>query len=77
MKRVRIPVWNMDFIDRISELVEERLRGSISKECQIEIEIAKAYGLNKIEFEAILKAFPKVTDQEKETLLNPVLWNTV
>lgn len=77
MKRVRIPAWNVDFIDRISKLVEERLHGKISKECQIEIEIAKAYGLNQFEFEAILKAFPKVTDQEKEALLNSDLWNIV
>ncbi|MFH2231693.1 MAG: Alw26I/Eco31I/Esp3I family type II restriction adenine-specific DNA-methyltransferase [Patescibacteria group bacterium] len=76
MRRIRIPAWNTDFINRVSELVEKRLNNDFSAENEIEVRIARAYGLDKTRFGVILRSFPRVTDQEKEVLLNSNLWNT-
>lgn len=70
LKKITIPKWNDEMIDRISLLTGSRLNGSITSEHEMEVVIAKAYGLNKFQFEEILNAFPKVTADEKSSILN-------
>lgn len=74
MKRIRIPDWNDGLINRISELAEHRIKGIESAEQNIEVSVAKAYGLNRDQFSEILSVFPKVTPEERERLLNSTYW---
>jgi Alw26I/Eco31I/Esp3I family type II restriction m6 adenine DNA methyltransferase len=75
MRKVRIPAWNSDFIQNTSRLVKERMGGVLLAENQLEVDIAKAYGLSRNQFSEMLSAFPKVSEMERETLLSSDLWN--
>lgn len=76
MKKIRIPTWNKSFVDRTSKLVAKRMSGVASDEYQLEVDIAKAYGLNRNQFSEVLNAFPKVSEMEREALLSTNLWNS-
>jgi hypothetical protein len=58
----------------ILPLVTRRL--SHTTDCpELEIAIARAYGLSRAAFESVLDAFPKITPSERDVYLNSTLWS--
>lgn len=57
-------------------LVDQALQKTSSNSSQIEVAIARLYGLSKDEFELVINSFEKLTDDERSELLNPKLWST-
>jgi Alw26I/Eco31I/Esp3I family type II restriction m6 adenine DNA methyltransferase len=74
MRKIRIPKLDIELITAISGLVEKRLAGDKKAEEDIEVRLAIAYGLNQIQFENLLDAFPKLTKTEKDNLIESKYW---
>lgn len=74
LRKIRIPNWDKNFIAKISELVDQRLKGDQRSEIDLEVVIAKAYGFDRKQFSEILSIFPKINSEEKEALLTHNLW---
>ena len=53
----------------LASLASRRLAGDLAAEALIEVRVAQLYGLDKDDFERLAKCFPKVTDEERESLL--------
>ena len=58
---------------RILELVRTRLQKP-NEMPELEVEIARAYGISRERFASLLGAFPKLSPEEKEAHLRPELW---
>lgn len=74
MKKVRIPDWHSPLIKKVSKLVEDRMNSVDTAEYELEVIIAKAYGLSQEQFGEVLNAFPKIDSSEKSLLLSYKLW---
>jgi Alw26I/Eco31I/Esp3I family type II restriction m6 adenine DNA methyltransferase len=74
LKKMRTPVWDEEFTVRLSEIVNRRLNGDKSAEHEMEIRIAQAYEFNREQYAEILRAFPKIANEEKDLLLNSNFW---
>jgi len=74
VRKMRIPNLDSSSKKMLARLVKERLDGVLENESRIEITVAKQYQFTKKEFETLLTTFPKITDEEREELLDDKKW---
>jgi hypothetical protein len=55
-------------------MVERKLAGDVTAEVEIEIVVAKAYGLDSQGLAEIMQSFPKLTPEECQNLLDHPMW---
>jgi len=60
--------------NKLNNLVLEVLDGKTDKEYDLEIMVAKLYGLTKKEFQSVIEGFDKLTENEKNELLSDKRW---
>ena len=65
---------NEELRARLLDLVDQRTQ-SDSELPELEVEVAKAYGLGREDFATVLDAFPKLTDAERTDHLKSELWS--
>ena len=75
VRQVRVPSLDDTTIDRLSSLVELCLKGSTESELDIEVFVAKLYGLSQNEFAELLVSFEKIEEPEKAALLADHRWS--
>lgn len=75
IKKMRVPEWSQDLEQKVAKLVTKRMGGDLLAEARLEVFIAKSYGLNQTKFKEILSAFPKITSEEKRSLLDNKIWS--
>lgn len=73
IRRAQVPTLSQQLIDTLSAATQN-LDTSLRDQAELEVLVAKAYGVERDTFGAILEQFPKVLPQERETLLAPDLW---
>jgi Alw26I/Eco31I/Esp3I family type II restriction m6 adenine DNA methyltransferase len=77
VRTARLPDLNsIPTISRLSDLVSSCLRGTRDAESALEVEVAKAYGMKREDFEIILTEFPKLDHFDRGVLLNHKMWKT-
>lgn len=69
IKKIHVPMPNLN--TQIIELVDKKLKGE-NVDNELEVEVAKMYGISINEFEDIIEIF-KITDQEKRALVSAFL----
>ncbi len=74
LRKTRIPLITPQFSATLVGLVEQRLAGNLSAEAKIEVVVAQAYGLNRKDLAEIMNSFPKLTTEERQTILDNPLW---
>jgi FKBP-type peptidyl-prolyl cis-trans isomerase 2 len=75
LRKARIPLITSELSNTLAPLVERKLRGDSNTETEIEIVMAKAYGLNPTDLVEIMYSFPKLTVEERNYLLDHPRWN--
>jgi hypothetical protein len=55
-------------------MVRQRLAGNADVEEEIEVLVAKSFGLDREGFSVIMQLFSKLTDHERMKLLDSPLW---
>ena len=76
VRKVNIPsLDNCDLIIKLSKLTDESLDGNESSHIDLEIEVAKLYGLSQNEFELLLSSFKKIEKKEADLLLSSQVWS--
>lgn len=75
LRKTHIPDFSdFKFVDRISNLVDRRIKGEENLEKDIEVLVAKSYGCSKNDFAEIVDAFPKLDKIYREELISSQLW---
>lgn len=72
IRNVKIPA--LDTSLDLARLCRSRLDGGVRAEIQIEVAVAKLYGLNRESFASMLDLFPKIDAGERDALLSNTLW---
>jgi len=71
LRKTGIPSFeDANLIEELASLVKKRISGDENTELKIETLVAKSYGVAKDDYIDILDAFPKLTNEFKENLLN-------
>ena len=74
LRKTRIPLITSEFSETLVPLVEQRLAGNLAAEAKMEVVVAQAYGLNRKDLAEIMNSFPKLTTEERQTILEQSLW---
>ncbi|MBD2776688.1 Alw26I/Eco31I/Esp3I family type II restriction adenine-specific DNA-methyltransferase [Iningainema tapete] len=74
LRKTRIPLITPQFSATVVPLVEQILAGNLAAEAKMEVIVAKAYGLNRLDLASMMNSFPKLTTQERQTILDHPLW---
>ena len=74
LRKVRIPAITSELRNDLALLVESRLQGDVNAEVEMEVVVAKAYGLSPVDLTEIMYAFPKLTAEERSCLLEHPRW---
>jgi len=75
LRKARIPLITSELSNALAPLVERKLRGDSNAEVEIEVVMAKAYGLNPTDLVEVMHSFPKLTVEERKYLLEHPRWN--
>jgi Alw26I/Eco31I/Esp3I family type II restriction m6 adenine DNA methyltransferase len=76
VRKVRIPpLGDMKLISMLSELTDRCLIGSNGSFANLEVCVAKLYGLSHEEFKLLLSGFEKLEEEEINELLSSPAWN--
>lgn len=75
VRRTRVPVLNSSTIRSIKSSVRRCLDGIPEATWELEVLVAKKYGLSRDEFAEVLSGFPKLSDFEVSQLLDRKLWS--
>lgn len=75
LRKARIPLITSELSNALAPLVESKLRGDSNAEVEIEVVMAKAYGLNPTDLVEVMHSFPKLTVEERKYLLEHPRWN--
>jgi Alw26I/Eco31I/Esp3I family type II restriction m6 adenine DNA methyltransferase len=75
VRGVRIPdIQNHNIAERLGALSRLCINNPGQHEADLEVAVAKEYGLTKKTFESLLQSFPKIDHQEVKSLLNNTNW---
>ncbi len=74
LRKTRIPLVTSQFSETLVPLVEQRLAGNLAAEATIEVVVAQAYGLNCQDMTEIMNSFPKLTHEDRQSILEHPLW---
>lgn len=74
VRAAKVPELTAPSIKRLADA--DRSAKTPSKERQSEVEVAKAYGLSRDAFAALLTHLPKIIGSDREALLDVRLWKT-
>lgn len=74
LRKTRIPLITPQLSATLTPLVEQRLAGDLEAEAKIEVVVAQAYCLNRKDLAEIMSSFPKITTEERQTILGHPLW---
>lgn len=78
LRKTHIPkLSDTEFVKLISSLVRERLEGREDIESKLEVTVAKAYGLSRDDFATITDAFPKISEEYRNSLLDIKTWSQI
>lgn len=75
LRKTRIPPITSELSNTLAPLIERKLRGDSNAEAEIEIVMAKAYGLNPTDLIEVMHSFPKLTLEERKYLIEHPRWN--
>jgi hypothetical protein len=75
VRRAQLPPLSSRIVACLSSSAQQLDMSGVDH-AALEVLVAKSYGLGRDTFEAILKLFPKVLPQERETLLKPAMWTS-
>jgi Alw26I/Eco31I/Esp3I family type II restriction m6 adenine DNA methyltransferase len=75
LRKARIPLITSELSNALAPLVERKLRGDSNAEVEIEVVMAKAYGLNPTDLVEVMHSFPKLTVEERKYLIEHPRWN--
>jgi DNA (cytosine-5)-methyltransferase 1 len=71
VRKVRIPLLSdCRLVERLTQLVDQCLEGCEASPIEIEIQVARAYGLERDDFKLLLSAFDNLTDTQINSLLS-------
>jgi len=74
LRKTRIPPITSELTTKLVPMVERKLAGDVTAEVEIEIVVAKAYGLDSQGLAEIMQSFPKLTPEECQNLLDHPMW---
>lgn len=77
LRKTRIPPITRELTTKLVPIVKRRLDGDITAEVEMEIVVARAYGLGRKGLIEIMQSFPKITPEECQNLLNHPSWRTL
>ncbi|QJB43219.1 Alw26I/Eco31I/Esp3I family type II restriction adenine-specific DNA-methyltransferase [Dolichospermum flos-aquae] len=76
LRKTRIPPITSELTTKLVPMIERKLAGNVTAEVEIEIVVAKAYGLDSQGLAEIMQSFPKLTPEECQNLLDHPMWRT-
>ncbi|OBQ22259.1 Alw26I/Eco31I/Esp3I family type II restriction adenine-specific DNA-methyltransferase [Anabaena sp. AL93] len=76
LRKTRIPPITSELTTKLVPMIERKLAGDVTAEVEIEIVVAKAYGLDSQGLAEIMQSFPKLTPEECQNLLDHPMWRT-
>jgi Alw26I/Eco31I/Esp3I family type II restriction m6 adenine DNA methyltransferase len=74
LRKTRIPPITSELTTKLVPMIERKLAGDVTAEVEIEIVVAKAYGLDSQGLAEIMQSFPKLTPEECQNLLDHPMW---
>ena len=74
IREVRVPPLSDEFLDLLAPIMRRRLQGEAAAEVEMEVVVAQAYGLNQDELQTVMDALPKLTYEERQTILTSPHW---
>lgn len=74
LRKTRIPPITSELTTKLVPMVKRKLAGDVTAEVEIEIVVAKAYGLERQGLAEIMQSFPKLTPEECQNLLDHPMW---
>lgn len=74
LRKTRIPLITPELSETLALLVQQRLVGNLAAETEIEVIVARSYGLNRKDLAEIMNFFPKLTPEERQVILDSSLW---
>lgn len=74
LRKTRIPEITPELTEKLVPLAELRLAGDLVAEQKIEVIVAQAYGLTSNDLAEMMQSFPKITQEESQSLLEHQMW---
>ena len=77
VRQARVPALTQRQTRSLAQLAERSMKGEGHAELQLEIAVAKAYGLARGDMAQLLDQFPKLGEEERARLMDCSLWNGI